>query len=83
MWLQRTSEELVKTKETVDVYLKRANEDNSFIKKFTKESIEALTSSAKEAELASKEAYAHAAIPAPTTRLPGTLTERLLVAAGC
>ena len=45
-----TEKRVSDVKESVDVYLKRANEDNSYIKKFTKDSIDTLKDATKELE---------------------------------
>jgi hypothetical protein len=45
-----TEKRVSDVKESVDVYLKRANEDNSYIKQFTKDSIDTLKAAAKELE---------------------------------
>ena len=45
-----TEKRVSEVKQSVDVYLKRANEDNAHIKQFTKDSIDALTAGVKELE---------------------------------
>jgi hypothetical protein len=50
MLRELTEKRVSEVKQSVDVYLKRANEDNAHIKQFTKDSIDTLTAGAKELE---------------------------------
>jgi hypothetical protein len=71
---EMTDKRASEIKQTVDVYLKRANEDNAQIKKFTKESVDTLTAGAKELER-----KAHDELHVETAKLRSVIDENGLL----